>query len=61
LAAGDTVYTDAVGGYQPLDRAQLVLAHDNAALLTGIEQVKVDSFFTFFGPRYLTRLRRASR
>ncbi len=58
LAAGDTVYTDAVGGYRPLDRAQLALPYDNAALLTGVEQVRVDSFPTFFGPHYLTQLRR---
>lgn len=61
LAAGDTVYTDALGGYQPLDRAQLALAYDNAALLKDFEQVKTDSFPTFFGPRYLTQLRPATR
>lgn len=56
LAAGATVYTDALGGYQPLDRAHLVLGHDNASLLKSFRQVRVDSFPTFSGPRYLTRL-----
>lgn len=56
LAAGDTVYTDAVGGAPPLDRAQLTLTHDNAALLAGFRQVRRDSFPTFFGPGYLAQL-----
>jgi hypothetical protein len=56
LAAGDVVYTDALGGYRPLDRARLT-QHDMAArLFAGLLTHRVDSFATFFGPRYLTRL-----
>ncbi len=56
LAAGDTVYTDALGGYRPLDRAQLTQGDAAAPLLAGLGTQRVDSFVTFFGPRYLTRL-----
>lgn len=56
LAAGDTVYTDALGGYRPFDRAQLTQGDAAARLLAGFAAGRVDSFSTFFGPRYLTRL-----
>ncbi|MGI4875677.1 MAG: hypothetical protein ACRYFX_31355 [Janthinobacterium lividum] len=56
LAAGDTVYTDVLGGALPFDRAQLMLAQNNAQLLAGYRQARADSFPTFFGPRYLTQL-----
>ncbi|MGI4738791.1 MAG: hypothetical protein ACRYG7_26775 [Janthinobacterium lividum] len=56
LAAGDTVYTDALGGYRPFDRAQLMQGAAAAQLLAGLGTQRVDSFATAFGPRYLTRL-----
>ncbi|WP_223648567.1 hypothetical protein [Hymenobacter psoromatis] len=56
LAAGEVVYTDALGGYRPLDRAQLTQGAAAAQRLAGFAAVRVDSFPTFFGPRYLTRL-----
>lgn len=56
LAAGDTVYTDAVGPAQPFDRAQMMLRQNNAELLSGYSQVRIDSVPTFFGLRYLTQL-----
>ena len=56
LAAGDTVYTDALGGYRPFDRAQLTQGDAAARQLAGFAAARVDSFPTFFGPRYLTRL-----
>lgn len=56
LAAGDVVYTDALGSYRPLDRAQLTQGAAEQALLAGWSTVRVDSILTFFGPRYLTRL-----
>ncbi len=56
LAAGDTVYTDALGGYQPFDRARLTQGDAATRLLAGFAAARVDSFPTFFGPRYLTRL-----
>jgi hypothetical protein len=56
LAAGDTVYTDALGGYQPFDRARLTQGDLAARLLAGQPAVRLDSFATFFGPRYLSRL-----
>ena len=56
LAAGETVYTDALGGYRLLDRAQLTQGAAAALRLVGFAAVRVDSFPTFFGPRYLTRL-----
>jgi len=60
LAAGDTVYTDALGGYRLLDRAQLTQGDAAAQLLVGLGAQRVDSFATFFGPRYLTRLELAA-
>ncbi len=56
LAAGDTVYTDALGGYRPLDRARLTQGDAAARLLAGFAAGRVDSFSTFYGPCYLTRL-----
>ncbi|MDO7887647.1 hypothetical protein [Hymenobacter cheonanensis] len=56
LAAGDTVYTDALGGYQPFDRARLTQGDLAARLLAGLPARRVDSLATFFGPRYLSRL-----
>ena len=56
LAAGEVVYTDALGGSYPLDRAQLTQGAVAAQRLAGFAAVRVDSFPTFFGPRYLTRL-----
>jgi hypothetical protein len=56
LAAGDTVYTDALGGYQPYDRARLTLGDPAKWLLAGFPAQRVDSFPTFFGPRYLSLL-----
>lgn len=56
LAAGDTVYTDALGRAQPFDRARLTLGDAAARLLAGLPAQRIDSFPTFFGPRYLSRL-----
>jgi hypothetical protein len=57
LAAGDSVYTDVLGGYQPFDRARLTLGDAAARLLAGVPAQRVDSLPTLFGPRYLSRLR----
>ncbi|QKG53294.1 hypothetical protein [Hymenobacter sp. BRD67] len=56
LAAGEVVYTDALGGYWPLDRAQLTLGDGATRALNGFAARRVDSMATFFGPYYLTRL-----
>jgi len=56
LAAGDTVYTDALGPALPFDRAQLAQGDLAAWLLAGWPARRVDSLRTFFGPRYLSRL-----
>jgi hypothetical protein len=56
LAAGDTVYTDALGGYRPLDRARLTQGDLAARLLSGWPATRIDSVATFYGPRYLARL-----
>ena len=56
LAAGDTVYTDALGGYQPFDRARLTQGNQAARLLAGQLAERVDSFATLSGPRYLSRV-----
>lgn len=58
-AAGQPVYTDALGGPQLLDRARLTQGSDDAqfALLAGYHLVRVDSFPTSFGPVYLTEIR----
>jgi len=56
LAAGDTIYTDALGGYQPFDRARLTQGNQAARLLAGQLAERVDSFATLSGPRYLSRL-----
>ena len=60
LAAGDTVYTDALGPAQPFDRAQLAQGNLAARLLAGVPGQRVDSLRTFFGPRYLSRLSESS-
>jgi hypothetical protein len=56
LAAGDTVYTDALGSYQPFDRAALAQGNLADRLLAGQPARRVDSMATFFGPRYLSLL-----
>ena len=56
LAAGDAVYTDALGSYQPLNRARLTQENPATAMLSGFEATRVDSLPTFFGPRYISRL-----
>jgi hypothetical protein len=56
LAAGEAVYTDALGGYRPLDRAQLIQGAAEQALLAGWPAMRVESIPTFFGPRYLSQL-----
>ena len=56
LAAGDTVYTDALGSARPLDRARLTLGDPAAELLGGIGARRVAELPTFFGPVYLSRL-----
>ncbi|RYU80770.1 hypothetical protein [Hymenobacter persicinus] len=54
--AGRRVLTDCLGSPRLLDRAQLVYGDQNAALLRGFRAVRLDSFPTFFGPRYLTEI-----
>jgi hypothetical protein len=61
LAAGEPVYTDELGGYQPLDRARLMQGNAARALLAGWPTGPVDSVSTFFGPRYLRRVNEGSR
>ncbi|RZK49587.1 MAG: hypothetical protein EOO59_16345 [Hymenobacter sp.] len=56
LAAGQLVYTDALGGYRPLDRAWLTQGEAAQALLAEWPTAPVDSVSTFFGPCYLTRV-----
>jgi len=56
LQAGDTVYTDALGGAQPFDRAQLTQGDMAARLLAGWPTRPIDSVSTFLGPRYLCQL-----
>lgn len=56
LAAGDTVYTDALGGAPPFDRAQLAQGNLAARLLAGVPARRVDSLATFFGSHYVWRL-----
>lgn len=56
LQAGDTVYTDALGGAQPFDRAQLTQGDMAARLLAGWPTRPIDSVSTFLGPRYLRQL-----
>ncbi|MGI4762701.1 MAG: hypothetical protein ACRYF0_18470 [Janthinobacterium lividum] len=56
LAAGELVYTDALGGYQPLDRAQLTQGDAARTVLAGWPTGAVDSVRTFFGPSYLTQV-----
>jgi len=57
-AAGQPVYTDALGGPQLLDRARLTQGGDEAQLqlLTGYHLARTDSFPTSFGPVYLTQI-----
>jgi len=54
--AGHRLFTDCLGGPWLLDRAQIVYGDQNAALLRGFQTARVDSFPTFFGPRYLTEI-----
>ena len=56
LATGDTVYTDALGNSQPLDRARFTLGAAAPRLVAGLPAQRVDSFATFFGPYYLWQL-----
>ncbi|GAA4508058.1 hypothetical protein GCM10023172_39590 [Hymenobacter ginsengisoli] len=56
LAAGDVVYTDALGGHWPFDRAQMAQGNLAQRLLSGLAARRLDSVSTFFGPRYLSRL-----
>ena len=59
-AAGQRVYTDALGGTRLLDRAQLTRPTDapgQAALLAGYQLVRVDSLPTSLGMTYLTEIR----
>lgn len=56
LAAGELVYTDALGENQPLDRARLTQGDAVRALLAGWPAVPVDSVQTFLGWRYLWRV-----
>ena len=56
LTAGDTVYTDALGGPRPLDRARLTQGDPAATLLAGLPARRVLVLPTFFGPGYLSRL-----
>lgn len=57
-AAGQPVYTDALGGPHLLDRARLTQGDDAAQrqLLEGFRLVHVDSFSTSFGWVYLTQV-----
>lgn len=56
LRAGRPVYTDALGGTRLTNRAALMYADRDLELLRGFRQVRVDSFPSAFGVRYLTRL-----
>lgn len=58
-AAGQRVYTDALGGSQLLDRARLTQDGEDAqrALLAGYQLVRVDSLTTSFGRVYVTEIR----
>ncbi|HEX8426729.1 hypothetical protein [Hymenobacter sp.] len=58
-AAGQRIYTDALGGPNLLDRARLTQGGDDAQrqLLAGYRLARVDSFPTSFGPVYLTEIR----
>jgi hypothetical protein len=56
LAAGEPVYTDALGSYQPLDRAWLVQGEVAPAVLVGWPTRPVDSVRTFLGTRYLIQV-----
>jgi hypothetical protein len=56
LAAGESIYTDALGGYQPLDRAQLTQGNAAPTLFAGWPTGPIDSAQTFFGPHYLTQV-----
>ncbi|MDF7809763.1 hypothetical protein [Hymenobacter sp. YC55] len=57
-AAGQHVYTDALGGPNLLDRARLTQGGDEVQrqLLTGYRLARIDSFATSFGPVYLTEI-----
>lgn len=59
LAAGQPVYTDALGGPRLLDRARFTQGGDEAQLrlLRDFQLVRTDSFSTSFGPVYLTEIR----
>ena len=58
-AAGQRVYTDAIGGKRLLDRARLTQGGEDAqrALLAGYQLVRIDSLPTSFGVVYLTEIR----
>jgi hypothetical protein len=56
LDAGERVYTDALGGSQPLDRAQLTQGNAAPALFAAWPTLAIDSVQTIFGPRYLTQV-----
>lgn len=56
LFVGERVYTDALGGYQPLDRAQLTQGNAAPALFAAWPTLAIDSVQTVFGPRYLTQV-----
>ena len=58
-AAGQRVYTDAIGGKRLLDRARLTQGDEDAqrALLAGYQLVRIDSLPTSFGVVYLTEIR----
>ncbi len=61
LAAGDSVYTDALASPLPFDRARLTLGEAARRLVAGLPAQRIDSLPTFFGPRYLWRLGRPVR
>lgn len=58
-AAGQPVYTDALGGPKLLDRARITQGGDEAQLplLAGYHLARVDSFPTSFGTVYLTQIK----
>ncbi len=58
-AAGQPVYTDALGGPNLFDRARLTQGGDEAQrqLVAGFHLARIDSFPTSFGPIYLTEIR----
>ncbi|MGI4834836.1 MAG: hypothetical protein ACRYFK_15380 [Janthinobacterium lividum] len=56
LASGAAVYTDALGGPRPLDRARLTLGDPAAPLLGGFGARRVAVLPTFLGPYYLSKL-----